>query len=331
MSFYSTSVDRRGFLKIVSIAVIAPAVGEAEQAGKVFKVGLFHVGLDHVPPSLDGLRDGLKALGYVDGKNIRLDWRNLADEAAARETARQFVRERVDLIVAFESQTVRAAKAATTEIPIVFLHVTDPVTEGFVHSLSHPGGNLTGSAEFFAELAPKRLELLKELVPHLRRLLTLVGTDDAAATVMRAEVRKTSATLGIESIEREVRTQADVERVFGSLKPGEVDAVFMATLNLYTNFPSLIVRLTSQMRLPIVFHRKEWVVRGALLSYGVNFRAQGEEAARYVDKIFKGSKPADLPIEQPTKLELVINLKAAKALGLAIPQSLLLRDDQIVQ
>ena len=168
-------------------------------------------------------------------------------------------------------------------------------------------------------------------MPHLRRLLTLVGTDDAAATVMRAEVRKTSATLGIESIEREVRTQADVERVFGSLKPGEVDAVFMATLNLYTNFPSLIVRLTSQMRLPIVFHRKEWVVRGALLSYGVNFRAQGEEAARYVDKIFKGSKPADLPIEQPTKLELVINLKAAKALGLAIPQSLLLRADQIVQ
>ena len=309
----------------------APLAAEAQQAGKVYKIGLLHVGLDHVPPSLDGLRDGLKALGYVAEKNLRLDWRNVANEGAARDTARQFVGENVDLIVAFESQAVRAAKAATAEIPIVFLHVTDPVTEGFVRSLAYPGGNLTGSAEYFAELVPKRLELLKELVPHAERMLVLIGTDDPAAPLMRAEVRKASATLGLELTEREVRTQADVERVFGSLKRGEVDAVFLATLNLYTNFPSLIVRLTTHMRLPIVFHRKEWVVRGALLSYGVNFRAQGEEAARYVDKILKGSKPADLPVEQPTNLELIINLKTAKAIGLTIPQSVLLRANQVIE
>jgi len=325
-------MNRRTFLCGLTLGTLsAPIAAEAQQAGKIWRIGLFHVGLDHVPPSLDGLREGLKTLGYEAGKNLRLDWQNLANEAAARETAGQFVRDRVDLIVAFESQTVRAAKGATAEIPIIFLHVTDPVAEGFVKSLSHPGGNLTGVAEFFAELAPKRLQLLKELMPQLRRLLVLIGSDDPVSPMMRAEVRRASATLGLELTEREVRTAADVERVFGSIKSGEVGAVFLATSNLYTNFPSLIVQLALQKGLAVAFHRKEWVMRGALFSYGVNFRTQGETAARYVDKILKGAKPADLPIEQPTKLELVINLKTAKALGLTIPPSLLARADQVIQ
>lgn len=316
----------------VALLLLAAAlVAEAQPAEKMWRIGLFHVGLDHVPPSLEGLREGLRALGYEEGKNLRLDWRNLPDEAAARETARQFVRDRVDLIVAFESQTVRAAKAATTEIPVVFLHVTDPVAEGFVQSLSHPGGNLTGSAEFFAELMPKRIELLKELVPQLRRVLVLIGPEDPASAMMRDEVRKASAKLGLELTEHEVRTQADLERVFGSLKNGQVDGVVLATSNLYTNFPSLIVRRTLQRRLPVAFHRKEWVVQGALLSYGVNFRAQGEGAAHYVDRLLKGARPSDLPVERPTKFELVVNMKTAKAFGLAIPPSLLLRADQVIE
>jgi len=322
---------RIGLAVVLALSLsVAPLATEGQQAGKVWRIGLFHVGLDHVPPSLDGLREGLKALGYEDGKNLRLDWRNLPDEAAARETARQFVRDRVDLIVAFESQTVRAAKAATTDIPVVFVHVTDPVAEGFIKSLSHPGGNMTGFTEFLAALAPKRLELLKELMPRMQRLLVLIGPDDPAAVLMRAELQQAGVKLGLELTEREARTQADVERVFQSIKTGQVEAVCLGTSNLYTNFPSLIVRLTLQKRLPVVFHRKEWVMQGAVLSYGVDFRSQGQAAARYVTKILAGTKPADLPVEQPTKFEMAVNLKTARAFGLTIPQTLLLQADKVI-
>jgi putative tryptophan/tyrosine transport system substrate-binding protein len=171
---------------LLSLALLAAPLGsQAQPPGKVYRIGLFHVGLDHVPPSLDSLREGLKTLGYdsgtvpvsmvssvMEGKNIRLDWRNLPDEAVAHETAREFVRQRVDLIVAFENRTVRAVKAATSEIPVVFLHVTDPVADGFVKSLAHPGGNVTGMSGY-QDLTAKHLELFKALVPRLRRMLVL--------------------------------------------------------------------------------------------------------------------------------------------------------------
>ncbi len=189
---------RFGFIATLALGVLAgPLAANAQQPAKVWRVGLFHVGLDHVPPSLDGLREGLKALGYEDGKNIRLDWRNLPDEEAARSTAKEFVQDRVDLIVAFESQTVRAAKAATTSIPIVFLHVTDPVDEGFVKSLAHPGGNLTGLGEFFGDLQGKRMELLKEVIPRLRRLLVLIDPTDPGSGEVMAEVRRAAAALKV--------------------------------------------------------------------------------------------------------------------------------------
>jgi putative ABC transport system substrate-binding protein len=322
----------------------APRGAEAQPAGRVYRVGLFHVGLDHVPPSLEGLREGLKALGYdvgpapmpmvstvAEGKNIRLDWRNLPDEAAARETAKAFVRDRVDLIVAFESQCVRAAKAATSEIPIVFLHVTDPVAEGFAKSLAHPGGNLTGFGEFFADVLGKRVELLKELVPRLRSLLVLIDPEDRALPQQLTEVRKAANTLKLGLVEREVTRQSDVEQVFGSLKPGEVQGVFVASSSLVTKFPSLVLRLAAERRLPMPSHRKEWVEKGALFSYGPNFHAVGQNAATYVDKLLRGARPADLPVEQVTRLELVVNLKTAKALGLTIPPSVLARADEIIE
>jgi ABC-type uncharacterized transport system substrate-binding protein len=158
---------RLGALALLALALLAtPVVAETLQAGKVYRVGVFHVGLDHVPPSLDTLREALRTLGYEEGRNLRLDWRNLPDEEAANATAREFTRDRVDLIVAFENQTTRAAKAATAEIPIVFLHVTDPVAEGFVKTLARPGGNLTGFV-YYAVSPAKRLEQLKEMVPKL--------------------------------------------------------------------------------------------------------------------------------------------------------------------
>ena len=179
-----------GLVLLAGCGIPAPA---GAPPPRVFRLGLFHVGLDHVPPSADGLRDGLKALGYdvgceptplvstvMEGKNIRLDWRNLPDEATALETAKTFVQDRVDLIVAFETQCVRAAKAATSEIPVVFLHVTDPVAEGFAQSLAYPGGNMTGFGEFFADVLAKRMEFFKELVPQLESLLVLIDRQDRA-------------------------------------------------------------------------------------------------------------------------------------------------------
>lgn len=328
----------------LATTVLMLQAANAQPAEKVYRIGLCHVGLDHVPPSLDGLREGLKALGYdvgtgvapmvstgMVGKKIRLDWRNLPDEATARETAKAFVQDRVDLIVAFESQCVSAAKAATSEIPVVFLHVTDPVAEGFAKSLAHPGGNLTGFGELFADVLAKRMELFKELVPRLRSLLVLIDPQDRAMPQQIAEVRKAANTLKLQLVERQVTRQNDVERVFGSLKPEEVQGVFVASSSLVTKFPSLVIRLAAERRLPVPSHRKEWVEKGALFSYGANFRAVGQDTATYVDKILKGARPADLPVEQVTRLELVISLKTAKALDLTIPPSLLQRADQVIE
>ena len=322
---------RPAAILVLTLAILAaPFAAGAQQAGRVWRIGSFHVGLDHVPPSLDGLRKGLKALGYEDGKNIRLDWRNLPDEEAARVTAQEFVRDRVDVIVAFENQTIRAAKAATSEIPVVFLHATDPVAGGLVKSLDHPGGNLTGLGGL-GDVPAKRLELFKEVVPRLRRLLILIDPGDPVTPNVLREVRQAAATLKLRLVERQATHQADLERVFDSLKRESADGVFVVSPNLQIKYSGLIIRLASERRIPLLSHRKEWVEQGALLSYGTDFRSIGREAARYVDKILKGTKPADLPVEETSRFELVISLKTAKALGLTIPRSVLLRADEVIQ
>jgi len=324
-------MERRTVMLAIGGSLLgAPFACYAQKPAKMWQIGLSHVGLDHVPPSLAGLREGLKALGYEEGKNIRLDWRNLPDEDAALVTAREFVRDRVDLIVAFEPQTVRAAKAATSQLPVVFLHVDDPVADGFVQSLAHPGGNLTGFAGR-PTLRDKQLEIFKELVPGLRRLLVLRDATDPATGRMNAIVQEAAATLKLQLVEREVTAPADIERVFGALKAGDVDGVFLISPRLENNHTALILRLASERHLPLPGPGRWWVDQGALFYYGVNYPALGEAAAQYVDKILKGAKPADLPVEYPRRFELILNLKTAKALGLTIPQSLLLRADEVVQ
>ncbi len=321
---------KAGLILALALGLLAAPSTEGQQPAKVWRLGLFHVGLDHVPPSLDSLREGLKALGYEEGKNIRLDWRNLPDEEAARETAKEFVRQRVDLIVAFEGQTVRAARAATSEIPILFLHLSDPVADGYVQSLARPSGNLTGLVTHLVSPG-KQIELFKEMVPRLHRFLVLIDPEDPAAQRVLADVKSASVKLKLQPVEREARNQADLERVFGAVKRGEMDGVFVVSPDLQTKFFSLILRLTSDRRLPLVGHRKEWVKQGALFSYAPDLASVGRAAAPYVDKILKGAKPADLPVEQPTRFELVVNLKTAKALGLTIPPSVLIRADQVIQ
>ena len=323
-------MDRRAFISGITGGLLAaPLAAGAQPAGRVWRIGLFHVGLDHVPPSLDGLREGLTALGYEEGKNIHFDWRNLADEDAARTTAQAFVRDRVDLIVAFENQTVRAVKATTTEIPVVMLHVTAPVENGFIKSFAHPGGNVTGFAGL-GDNPSKEVELFKELVPRLKRLLVLYAGDPGSSRWL-ADVRQAATKLKLELVERQTAKRADIERVFAAIKPGDVDGVFISSPDLRTRFLALILELASNRRLPLQGHRREWVEQGALFSYNVDLRSVGKAAARYVDKILKGTKPADLPVEQSSQLQLIINLKTAKALGLTIPPSLLLRADQVIE
>jgi putative ABC transport system substrate-binding protein len=285
----------------------APLTAGAQQPGKVWRVGLFHVGLDHVPPSLQPLRDSLRALGYEEGKNIHLDWRNLPDEDAALKTANEFVRDRVDLIVAFENQTARAAVAATSTIPVVTLHVTDPVAAGFVKSLSHPGGNVTGFAGFVFEFPDKQLQLLKEAVPRLRRVAVLLDPHDPVSDRLLLLLRNAASTLRVELLERGASVEADLGRALAGLAPGGADGVVVVSPNLHVKFSSALIHLSGERRLPYVAFRKEWVQQGALLSYAPDLASVGRAAAAYVDKILKGAKPADLPVEQPTQFELAIN------------------------
>jgi putative ABC transport system substrate-binding protein len=321
--------------KLLAIVVAALTLlpfrfAEAQQPTKVWHLGLFHVGLDHVPLSLETLRTRLKELGYEQGKNIYLDWRNLGDEEAARESAKEFVRNRVDLIVAFENQTVRAAKAATTEIPIVFISVTDPVADGFVKSLAHPGGNLTGFVGR-RELPDKELGLFKEVVPRLRRVLVLSDPEDPAAGRLLTEVRRAGSALKLQLIERKVTSQADIERVFNSIKRSDVDGVLMVSIDLQQKFTAVILRLATEKHLPLVVRAASWVEKGGLFSYGHDVTPVGRDAAGYVDRILKGTKPADLPVQQPMKFEFIINLKTANQLGLTIPQWTLMKADRVIK
>jgi putative ABC transport system substrate-binding protein len=325
-------VHRRAFIATVAAGLFAsPLAIKAQTRDKAWRIGLFHVGLDHVPPSLAGLREGLRAFGYEEGNNLTLDWRNLRDEAAARETAREFVRERVDLIVAFESQCARAAKAATSDIPVVFLHVTDPVADGFVKSLAHPASNFTGIAEFFSELFSKRVEIFSLVQPRPTALLALTTKDDPLWSRDIEAARNAATALKISLVVRQVTGPDSIEAAFDGLKLGEVQGVLIVSSTLITKFPSAILAAATRRRLPVGFHRKEWVERGALFSYGADFRSVGKDAAQYVDRILKGTLPAALPVRQISRFQLVINLKSAKALGLTIPQPLLEQADLIIQ
>jgi ABC-type uncharacterized transport system substrate-binding protein len=317
-----------GLSVIAFVLVVTGALAPAQQPQKVWRIGLFHVGLDHVPPSLEPLRQELKRLGYVEGKNIQLDWRNLPDEEAADKAAKDFVQSRVELIVAFENQTARAAKAATSEIPVVLVHGEDAVAEGFGKSMSHPGGNMTGFLGV-GDVPAKRIELFKEIVPKLRRLLVLSDPKDPALERSLTNLRTAAKGLKLSLVERSATTQADVERVFGSLKQSEVDGIFVLSQSLNLKFSSLMVRLSMDKRLPFVGYRREWVAQGALFSYAHDLASVGAPAAQYIDRILKGAKPADLPFQEASHFDFVINLKTAKQIGLTIPPNVLARADKV--
>jgi putative tryptophan/tyrosine transport system substrate-binding protein len=320
---------------VLSAALLTGCGSDAKSsAGQpVRRVGLMHVGTDHIPPSLGSLEARLKELGWTQGKNTKLIWRNLEPGQAAGQ-AREFVRQRVDVIVAFEDQSIYAAQDATAgmkhPVPIVFLHPSDPVRDGLVKSLSHPGGNLTG---VFGprDVVAKQLELYELLVPRLHRVLTLVDPDDPATARLLPQYQSAAAhlTRPVALDIRQASTAQDLRRIFRSLHPGEVDGAFLLSPRLRLNFSSLTIRLAARAHLPVQAHRKDWVQKGALFSYGADLGPIGREGARYVDSILRGTSPADLSVDEVPTVEFAINLKTARRLGIKFPQDMIIRADKV--
>jgi putative tryptophan/tyrosine transport system substrate-binding protein len=328
----ATSRLARGGALLLAIGLTAcNGNGEKSSSPPIPRVGLMHVGTDHIPPSLPTLEARLKQMGWVDGRTIKLLWRNLEpDQADAR--AKELVRERVKVIVAFEDQSIRAAQAATAKvkIPVVFLHPSDPVRDGLVKSLSNPGGNLTGI--FGArDVVAKQLELYELIVPGLHRVLTLIDPNDPATGRLLAQYRAAASQLArpVELVIRETSTPDDLRRVFHSLRPGEVDGAFLLSPTLRLNDSALTIRLATRAKLPVQAHRKDWVEKGALFSYGADLGPIGRRAARYVDRILKGTPPSQLAVEEVPDVEFAINLKTASRLGIRVPQQMIIRADEV--
>src|SRR6266508_5885921 len=307
--------------------------GDGSDAQDVKRVGLMHVGTDHIPPSWPSLKARLEELGWTDGRNIELMWRNLEPDESEAE-ANAFVGQGVDVIVAFEDKSISAAQEATARmsdpIPIVFLHPSDPVRDGLVESLAHPDSNLTG-VYAARDVVAKQLERYELLVPRLRRVLTLVDPEDPATKRQLAEYRAAAAQLPrpLELDIRKASNAQDLSRIFGSLRPGEVDGAFLLSSSLRLNFSALTIRLAARAKLPVQAHRKEWVEKGALFSYGADLGPIGRAGARYVDRILRGTSPADLSVEEVPTVEFAINLKTAAKLGIRVPQDMIIRADKV--
>lgn len=309
----------------------APTKTPTKAPEKIFRIGLLHVGTDHVPPSYGPLREGMRALGYEEGRNIRYDFRNVDSDAAALSAAQDLVRERVDLVVTFDSEAGRAALAAIKLIPVVMLHVNNPVAAGYVKSLAHPGGNITGLGGF-AALAGKNMQILKEMKPKLSKVLLLVDPRDPASAGWRDEARTGAGILGIKLVERSASNAAELQRLFAALKPGTAEAVLFASGVLQHRHQALVLALATKHHLPLVATRKAWVEQGALFAYNFDFARQGRLAAnRYIDRILKGKLPADLPFEEITEYQLVVNRVAAKRYGMILPQSVLIRAHEVIE
>jgi putative ABC transport system substrate-binding protein len=309
----------------------APLIVEAQQAGKVYRIGI----LETIPAAqnaanLAALRKGLRDLGYVEGRNLIIEYRS-ADGRAERfpDLASELVRLKVDLIVTRGTPAARAAKNATGTIPVVMATMGDP--RAIVASFANPGANITGVTTFSTELTAKRFELLKELVPNLSRVALLHNMGNPAAPPEWEETKTAARSLGLQAELLDVRSQGDLGRAFELAVRQRVDALVIGADGLTQMHQQTIVDLVARNRLPAAYPAREFVEAGGLIAYAVNYPDLYFRFASFVDKIFKGTKPGDLPIEQPTKFELVINLKTAKALGLTIPPAVLARADEVIE
>jgi putative ABC transport system substrate-binding protein len=323
-----------GFAIILAVGLsLAPLVVEAQHAGTVYRIGYLSP-RPGIETQEETLRQALRALGYVEGQNLVIEWRFAKGNIETFPSlAAEIVRLKVDCILANGVGATRAAKQATATIPIVMVGAgDDPVRRGLVAGLARPGGNVTGIISLSEQLAGKRLQLLKEVVPHASRVAVVWPPFDGGPSPELLGTQAAGRELGVQLQSLEVRDSDGLEAAFRSVGEGRAEALIIVVTGFMQSHRARVLNLVAKTRLPAVYAAAPaWVLDGGLMSYSPNIPELYQRAATYVDKILKGATPADLPVEQPTKFELVINLKTAKTLGLTIPQSVLLRADQMIE
>jgi len=326
-------VKRRAFLGTFTGGLLAvPFAAEAQPAGKVPRIGFLFSGASGPAREVDTFRQGLRDLGYIEGQNIAIEYRFAGGQVERLpELAAELVRLKLDVIVAPYTPPALAAKRATSTIPIVFAVVADAVGAGLIANFARPGRNITGLTSSSAELGGKRLELLKQVVPKASRVAVLYNPADRSNVLVLKQLQESAPTLALTLQPLEVREPREFEGAFLAMTRERAHAMFGTPGVLTFEHKQILVDLAAKRRIPAMWGHRQFVDAGGLMSYAVNVYDQIRQTAVYVDKILKGAKPADLPVEQPTTFELVINTKTAKALGLTIPQSLLLRADQVIE
>ena len=325
---------RREFIALVGAAATAGPL-RAQQAGRVREIGVlggYAANDPEVAPRVSALEQGLQGIGWSLGRSIRIDYRWAGGDAdRMRAYAAELVTQSCDLILTSTTPTLRALQLATRTIPIVFVAISDPVGDGFVASLAHPGGNITGFSSHDPAMVGKWLELLKECVPGIVRIAIIFNPDTAPHRVYLPLINAAAPVFSVKVIEAAVRNATEIEAVIADLgsQPGGGLLVMPDASNVVHR--QLIFSLAAQHRVPAIFYRRYFATGGGLMSFGADDVDQYRRAATYMDRILKGAKPADLPVQAPTKFELVINLKTAKALGITVASSLLSRADEVIE
>ena len=325
-------MKRREFISLLGgVAAAWPLSARAQQSGKVWRIGI----LETISPelnaaNLNALRQGLREKGYVEGNNLAIEYRS-ADGREQRfsDFAAELVRQNVDLIVTRGTPAVLAAKTVTTTIPIVMAAIGEPLMA--VASIARPGGNVTGLSAFVTELQAKRVELLKDLLPHMQRVAALLNMGNAVTPPQWKEIEAAAKLLGLKPQLLDVRNASDIVSVLDAPSVQHADALVVGIDTVMQSNRDLIAKLAIKHRLPTIYASREFVDAGGLMTYGVSYPDLYRRAATYIDKIFKGTRPADLPVEQPVKFEFVINLKTAKTIGVTIPPLIHLRADEVIE
>ena len=322
------------FWLLTTVLLITVSIAESQQPTKIPRVGyLATISLSIIPARIEAFRQGLRELGYVEGKSIVIEWRSAEGKPArVPGLATELVRLKVDIIVTAGSPATRAAKEATNTIPIVMTNEGDPVGTGFVASLARPGGNITGLSTLAPELGGKRLEILKEVVPKASRVAVIGNSTNPDYAQVLKEIELAAGALKVKLQYLDVLDPKDIETAFRAAAKGRADAVLVLNSPVLHSYQTQVVDLAVKSRLPAMYDRPEYVKEaGGLMNYGVSINDLDRRAATYVDKILKGRTPADLPVEQPMRFEFIINLKAAKQIGLTIPPNVLVRANKVIR
>ena len=325
------TITRRALLALVAMGPLLPRPAGAQGPGKIQRVGVIHVS-GHHREVLDGLRQGLAELGLEEGKHIAFEVREAPyDEQAFEVAARDLERSSVDVIYAVTAHVSVSVKRATMRTPVVFYAGADPVTIGLIDSIAKPGGRLTGVHGLSSDLAPKRMGILKEMIPKLRRVVTIYNPADPFSTESARRTREAAQHLGLQLIERHVATSEDIRRILQDLRRRDGDAYFHTPGALATSHAPLIIEAARRQKLPTMFQEQGLVAKGALASYGSDYHEIGRVSAKHVQRVLAGRPPRDLPVERYDKVGLAINLRVARELGVTITQSLRVQADQVIQ